>query len=75
MNNASTKYQQSTEIVANYPTYIQNLNVHLEHINAILPEIYEIEGVYGAAGESRIEGDNIFCHPCPDGSITSYFGE
>lgn len=75
MNNASTKYQQSTEIVVNYPTYIQNLNVHLEHINAILPEIYEIESVYGAAGESRIEGDNIFCHPCPEGSITSYFGE
>lgn len=41
----------------------------------MLPQILEIENVYGAAGESRIEGDNLFCHPCPGSSVSSPFGE
>lgn len=72
---ATTKYNQSLSNIKNLPIEINSLNQNIANLNNMLPEILEIEKVFGAAGESRIEGSNFFCHPCPDSQISSPFGE
>lgn len=74
-DNAAAIYQQSLINVETFPGQIDTLIASVEHANILLPAILEIENVYGAAGESRIEGTNTFCHPCPEGQLTSPFGE
>ena len=74
-DNAASLYQQSLNNVEIYPGQIEEIKASVEHASSLLPEILEIENVYGAAGESRIEGSNMFCHPCPEGQLTSPFGE
>lgn len=72
---ATAKYNQSLSNIQNLPNEINALNTNIDNLNNLLVEVLEIEQVFGAAGESRIEGSNFFCHPCPDSQISSPFGE
>lgn len=73
--NAKLKYDESKTNVENYSNDLISLNDHLNYLNNQLPQILDIESTYGAAGESKIEGTNIFCNPVPKSTVSSVFGE
>ena len=74
-NTAAQTYEQSKVNIQNCTAELPVLQNHLAYLQEQLPQILEIEQIYGAAGESRIVGNGLFCHPCPDGVITANFGD
>lgn len=72
---AASVYNNAKADLAKVQAEIPTSQEHIAYWEERLPQIYEIEDYYGAAGESCLSGDGYFNHPCPDGEITSYFGE
>lgn len=46
----------------------------IKYLEDLMSFVLPIEKVNGAAGESRIEGNGYFCHPCPESVIVSNVG-
>lgn len=74
-NNAEKKYKDCKTDVLNFDSQINLIDQRIAYLNLMLYEVKVLESVDGCPGESKIEGQGLFCNPCPGSTIVANVGD